>query len=157
MDENQVFSDTPRIGPLMWLLLAAFLIPPAAVTLVGNISGALPHQTLWVILLGSPVFLILITLPRRYELSAETLCIYGVFYKKRIALAEVSGLKRLSKLKATLHPGSMYCSDPATALAIERQGRRSLVISPRDPAAFEARLLILSASGKKPAPEEADS
>ena len=138
-----LIRDTPRVGPLIWLLLSAFLLPPALVTFVGATSNPLPHQTLWVILLGCPIALILVSLPREYQLDDTTLHIRGWLYALRIARTEILSVQRIPAWRALVHSRSMYCSDPAKALLISytaKKGTRqkSLVISPHDPAPFLA-------------------
>ncbi|MBN2494417.1 MAG: PH domain-containing protein [Deltaproteobacteria bacterium] len=134
--DGELHRDVPRIGKEMWVLLFCFLLPPAGVTLVGNATGALPHQTLWVVLLSCPVFVILITLPRRYEIHADRLAIVGVYYRYRIPFDDLSEIRAISPGRALLHPGSLFCSDPGKALALDRLSRRTLVISPSDPESF---------------------
>jgi hypothetical protein len=127
----------------MWLLLSVFLLPPALVTFVGAMTYPLPHQTLWVILLGCPIPLILLCLPREYQLDDTTLHICGWLYHLRIAREEILSVQRISTWKALINPRSMYCSDPAKALLLTYCGKtgkrpKSLVISPCDPAPFLA-------------------
>ena len=136
-----LIRDTSRVGPLIWILLSAFLLPPALVTFVGANSNPLPHQTLWVILLGCPIPLIFVSLPREYRLDDTTLHVRGWLYHLRIARAEILSVQRITAWKALIHPRSMCCSDPAKALLITytvNQGKRqkSLVISPQNPAPF---------------------
>jgi len=130
--------DRPRIGLAMWLLLAGFLIPPSLVTLVGNLLGSIPHQRLWVILLGIPIPLMLLSLPRFYTLDAEQLTISGLFYRYRLQRKQILAVRRVGIGRALVHPGSVFCSDPGRALMIERAGRLPVVISPQEPAPFLA-------------------
>jgi hypothetical protein len=125
----------------MWLLLSAFLLPPALVAFAGAMTYPLPHQTLWVILLGCPIPLILISLPKEYLLDETTLHIRGWLYHLSIARAEILSVQRIPAGKALIHPRSMYCSDPSKALLITyslKTGKRqkSLIISPQDPVPF---------------------
>ncbi len=130
--------DRPRTGPIMWLLLAGLLIPPAVVTFMGNAVGGIEHQRLWVLLLGLPIPVILLSLPRAYSLDAETLTVHGLLYRLRVPRQQVRAVTAISAPRALLHPGSTFCSDPGHALRIERAGRMDLIISPRDPAPFLA-------------------
>lgn len=123
--------DQPRIGPAMWLLLACFLIPPAVVTVIGNMVGTIPNQRLWVILLGVPIPLLLFSMPRRYTLGPEGLTITGLFYRFRVPRAQIKSVERVGMGRALVYPGSVFCSDPGRALLIERSGKLNLVISPR--------------------------
>ena len=135
-----VLVDTPRIGPIMWVLLACFLLPPALVTWVGNQMGGIPHQTLWVVLLCLPGVLMLLSLPRYYKLTPDKLIIAGLFYKLRIPLDSIVTVRPVSTARALMHPGSIFCSDPGRAILIERKGHFSLFISPSKPEAFLASL-----------------
>jgi hypothetical protein len=133
-----LIRDVPRIGPLLWLLLSAFLLPPAFVAFIGAVTYPLPHQTLWVILLGCPIPFILLSLPKEYQLDEKTLHIRGWLYHLSIAREEILSVQRISAWKALTNPRSMYCSDPAKALLITYSGKtgkrpKSLVISPHDP------------------------
>lgn len=133
--------DIPRIGPSVWLLLSAFLLPPALVVFFGTMTSPLPHQTLWVILLGCPIPIILMSLPREYRLDDTTLHIRGWLYHLSIARENIMTVQHASAWKAFIHPRSMYCSDPSKALLVvykTKNGRKtkSLVISPQNPAPF---------------------
>lgn len=137
-DESPVFQDVPKTGPVLWLLLLGFLIPPCAVEFIGNTLGGIPHQTLWVILLGLPIPLVLLSLPRSYTIDKKHLTISGFLYKKRILLEDIEAVAPIGTLKALLHPGSLFCSNPAQALKLARKKGRILVISPTDPKPFLA-------------------
>ena len=137
-DESLVFKDVPKTGPVLWLLLLGFLIPPCAVAFIGNTLGVIPHQTLWVILLGLPIPLVLLTLPRRYTIDKKQLTISGFLYKKRIFLEDIEAVESIGTLKALLHPGSLFCSNPARAITLVRKTGRILVISPTAPGPFLA-------------------
>jgi len=126
------YVDIPKTGPLMWVMLAAFLIPPALVAYLGRYVVPIPHQTLWVILLGSPFPLILLSLPRKYALDGRQLQITGLFYRVRVPLAEIEQIEPITTGRALFHPGSMYCADPQKALKLTRKKGRALVISPTD-------------------------
>ncbi|NMB75554.1 MAG: hypothetical protein GYA21_10550 [Myxococcales bacterium] len=128
--------DVPRIGWLLWLVLFCFLIPPAVVALIGSRLGGIPHQNLYVILLGLPIPLGVLSLPRRYVLDEEEFRIEGLFYKVRVPRAQIRGLTRVTAAVALLHPASMFCSDPSAAYRLERRGRRGLIVSFKDPRPF---------------------
>lgn len=130
--------DTPRVGPAMWSLLAGFLIPPALITLFGSLIGGIPNQKMWILLLGAPIPIMLLSLPRTYRLDTEGLTISGLFYRLRVKRAQVLSVRRVGMGRALVHPGSVFCSDPGRALLIERAGKFPLVISPRNPAPFLA-------------------
>ena len=130
--------DQPRVGGVTWAMLACFLLPPALVTLIGNNWVVIPHQTLWVILLGVPIPLILLTLPRRYAIDPQHLTITGFIYRVRIPRQDILSITPIGTLRALFHPGSMYCSDPARALRITRRTRRELIISPAEPGPFRS-------------------
>ena len=135
-DESPIFRDVPKTGPVLWLLLLGFLIPPCAVAFIGNSIGGLPHQTLWVILLGLPIPLVMLSLPRSYTIDSEHLTISGFVYRVRVPLGEIRSVKPIGTLRALLHPGSLFCSNPARALRLVRNRGRILVISPTDPEPF---------------------
>ena len=135
-----VLLDTPRIGPIMWALLAGFLLPPALVTWAGNQMGGIPHQSLRVVLLCLPGVLMLLSLPRYYKLTPDKLIIAGLFYKLRVPLDSIVAVSKVGTGRALMHPGSIFCSDPGRAILIERKGRFSLFISPSKPDAFLASL-----------------
>jgi hypothetical protein len=122
----------------LWILLMGFLLPPCLVSFSGNLLGGIPHQTLWVILLGIPIPLVLLSLPRKYTIGKKHLTISGFFYKKRIALEDIETVEPIRALRALLHPGSLFCSNPSRALRLARRKGRILVISPTDPAPFLA-------------------
>lgn len=136
--ESPIFQDVPKTGPVLWLLLLGFLVPPCAVAFIGNSLGGIPHQTLWVILLGLPIPLVLLFLPRSYTIDEKHLTVSGFLYKKRIPREDIAGVEPIGTLKALLHPGSLFCSDPARALKLVKKKGRILVISPTDPAPFLA-------------------
>lgn len=135
---GEEYVEFPRTGPLMWVLLAAFLIPPALVAYLGNYVVYIPHQTLWVILLGCPFPLILLTLPRKYILNPEQIQIAGWFYRLRIPASEIVSIEPISTGRAIFHPGSMYCADPQRAWKLTRKKGRALVFSPNQPERFRA-------------------
>jgi hypothetical protein len=130
------YIDIPKMGSVMWVLLACFLIPPALVTYLGNYLVPIPHQMLWVILLGCPFPVILLSLPRKYILDQEKLTISGLFYRIRVPYDHVVKIERITTFKALLHPGSIYCADPQRALMLTRTKGRALVISPTEPDRF---------------------
>jgi len=132
-------EDVPRIGPVMWLLFAALLIPPAVIALMGRYGLIVSNQKLWVILLGIPIPVILLTLPRKYMLAAGELRIIGFFYRLRIPFDSVRSLIPISTGRALVHPGSIFCTNPARALKLERRKGSTLIISPKDPGPFLAR------------------
>lgn len=132
--------DIPRIGWLLWVVLLCFLIPPAVVALVGSRMGGIPHQNFWVIMLGLPIPLAILTLPRRYVLDAEEFRVEGLFYRVRVPRSQIRGLSRVSPAVALLYPSSMFCSDPSAAYRLDRRGRRSLIVSFKDPRPFLAAL-----------------
>ncbi len=136
--ESSIFRDVPKTGPVLWLLLLGFLIPPCAVTFIGNSLGGIPHQTLWAILLGLPIPLVLLSLPRSYTIDKKHLTISGFLYRKRIPREDIEAVESIGTLKALLHPGSLFCSNPAQALKLVRKKGRILVISPTDPGPFLA-------------------
>ena len=136
--ESSVFRDVPKTGPVLWLLLLGFLIPPCVVAFIGNSLGGLPHQTLWVIVLGLPIPLVLLSLPRSYTIDKKHLTISGVLYRKRILLEDIAAVEPIGTFKALLHPGSLFCSNPALALKRVRKKGRILVISPTDQGPFLA-------------------
>lgn len=119
-------------------MLLGFLIPPCAVAFIGNAMGGLPHQTLWIILLGLPISLVLFALPRSYTIDEKHLTVTGFLYKKRVPLQNIAAVESIGTLRALLHPGSLYCSDPARALRVVQKQGRILVISPTDPKPFLA-------------------
>ena len=130
--------DTPRVGWILWLALGGFLIPPVLMILYGIWMEPLPYQQLWIVLLLAPIPLIVFSLPRHYRLDASALVVVGSFYRVNIPRAEIERIQPISIGKALLHPGSLFCSDPAKALLIERKARRALVISPENTAPFLA-------------------
>jgi hypothetical protein len=136
--ESPIFRDVPKTGPVLWLLLLGFLIPPFAVAFIGNAVGGLPHQTLWIILLGLPIPLVLLALPRSYTIDGRHLTIAGFVYKKRVLLENIASVEPIGTFKALLHPGSLFCSDPSRALKLVQKKGRILVISPTDPKPFLA-------------------
>ena len=132
-------KDVPRIGPLLWLLFAALLIPPTVIALMGRYGLIVSHQKLWVILLGLPIPVILLTLPRKYIIAANELRIIGFFYRLRIPFDSIRSLTPISTGRALVHPGSIFCTNPAQALKLERRKGSTLIISPKDPGPFLAR------------------
>jgi hypothetical protein len=136
--EPPVFQDVPKTGPVLWILLLAFLIPPCAVAFFGNLAGGIPHQKLWVTLLGIPIPAMLLSLPRKYTIDQKRLTISGFLYRKRIPIEEIESIAPIPTFRALLHPGSLFCSDPSRALKLVRKKGRILVISPTDPAPFLA-------------------
>lgn len=136
--ESPIFRDVPKTGPVLWLLLLGLLVPPSAVAFIGNALGGLPHQTLWLILLGLPIPLVLLSLPKSYTIDGSHLTIAGFLYKKRITRENIGAVEPIGTFKALLHPGSLFCSDPARALKLVQKRGRVLVISPTDPAPFLA-------------------
>lgn len=129
-------EDFPRVGPATWFLLAAFLIPPTLITFIGNLIGGFPHQTLWIILLGCPIPIVMLLLPRKYVLDSQYFCILGVFYRVRIPREEIVSIQPVSLIEALLHPGSFFCSDPSHGLKLVRRNRRAVIISPKNPQPF---------------------
>jgi len=123
---------------VVWLLFLGFLLPPALLVWFGRTLGPLPHQTLWSVLLGLPAVLLLAMLPRKYSLDAEALVIHGYLYRLRVPRARIRAVQPVSALRAMLHPGSMFCSDPRRALAVDRDRGPRLVISPTRPGPFLA-------------------
>ena len=107
-----LIPDPKPPGPVLWLLLLGFLIPPCVVAFIGNSLGGLPHQTLWVIVLGLPIPLVLLSLPRSYTIDKKHLTISGVLYRKRILLEDIAAVEPIGTFKALLHPGSLFCSNP---------------------------------------------
>jgi hypothetical protein len=136
--ESSILKDVPKTGPVLWILLMGFLIPPCAVAFIGNLKGGIPNQALWVILLGIPIPLVLLSLPRMYTIDSRHLTISGFLYKKRIPLEEIESVEPVKTHQALSHPGSLFCSDPARALKLVRKPGRTLIISPTDPAPFLA-------------------
>jgi hypothetical protein len=136
--EPSIFQDVPKTGPILWILLLGFLIPPCALVFLGNLLGGIPHQTLWVILLGIPFPVVLFSLPRKYTIDKKHLTISGFVYRKRIPIDEIESVQPITTLRAMLHPGSVFCSEPGRALKLVRRKGRILVISPTDPAPFLA-------------------
>jgi hypothetical protein len=137
-DESHIFRDVPKTGPVLWIMLLGFLLPPCAVAFIGNALGGLPHQTLWVILLGLPIPLVLLALPRSYTIDDRYLTVAGFLYKKRVPLENIASVEPIGTLRALLHPGSLFCSDPSRALKLTQELGRILVISPTDPKPFLA-------------------
>jgi len=138
-DSPVSIKDVPKIGPLLWLLLAALLIPPAVISLMGRYGLIVSHQKLWVLLLGIPIPVILLTLPRKYLLEDNELKIIGFFYRLRIPFESIRSLSPISTGRALVHPGSIFCTNPGRALKLERSKGSTLIISPRDPGPFLAR------------------
>jgi hypothetical protein len=137
-DESHIFRDVPKTGPVLWLLLLGFFVPPCAVAFIGNALGGLPHQTLWIILLGLPIPLVLLALPRSYTIDDRHLTVAGFLYKKRISRENIAAVEPMGTFRALLHPGSLFCSDPSRALKLTQKKGRILVISPTDPKPFLA-------------------
>lgn len=131
-------EDIPRIGLLMWFLLGCLLVPPAVVTFLGNVLGPIPHQRLWIVLLGIPFPLLFVAMPRKYFISGEELVVKGFLYRLRVPASSIISVDAIGRLKALLAPGSIFCSDPARALLIKRKGKMALVISPRNKEPFLA-------------------
>lgn len=119
-------------------MLLGFLVPPCTVTFIGNTLGGLPHQTLWTILLGIPIPLVVLLLPRSYTIDDRHLTVAGFLYKKRISRENIVAVEPIGTFRALLHPGSLFCSDPSRALKITQKKGRILVISPTDPKPFLA-------------------
>lgn len=120
----------------MWVLLVALLLPALAVALVGSNYVNIPHKTLWVLLLASPVLFVIVSLPKSYTISNDELRIQGWYYRFRIHRSTIVSCEPMKPVKAILHPGSIFCSDPSTALKISRKKGYSPVISPRNPELF---------------------
>jgi hypothetical protein len=108
------------------------------VAFIGNALGGLPHQTLWIILLGLPIPLVLLALPRSYTIDDRHLTVAGFMYKKRVSLENIAAVEPIGTFRALLHPGSLFCSDPSRALKLTQKKGRILVISPTDPEPFLA-------------------
>jgi hypothetical protein len=123
--------DVPRIGWLMWVVLLCLLIPPAVVTLVGSRLEPIPHQTLWVVLLGCPFPAMFLILPKQYVLDDRQLTIAGFFYRVRIPREDILSVSRVHSLKALFHPRSIFCSDPSNAFLLTCKNGRGWIISPR--------------------------
>ncbi len=128
--------DIPRIGPLMWILFGFLLLPPAVVTFLGNMMGPIPNQRLWIVLLGLPFPLLFVAMPRRYIIKGGELIISGLLYKFRIPVSSIVSVEPIGRIKALLAPGSVFCSDPARALVVKREGKMDLVISPKNKEPF---------------------
>jgi hypothetical protein len=128
--------DIPRMGSVMWLMLIGFLVPPALVTYLGIHVVYIPHHILWIILLGCPFPLILLSLPRKYTLDRDRLLISGFFYRIRVPIADIVKVEPITSFRALLHPGSMFCTDPQNALKLTRKKGRALIVSPREQEAF---------------------
>jgi len=137
-DESHIFRDVPKTGPVLWLMLLGFLVPPCAVAFIGNSMGGLPHQTLWIILLGLPLPIVLLALPRSYTIDDKHLTVAGFVYRKRISRENIRAVEPIGTFRALLHPGSLFCSDPARALRVVQKKGRILIISPTDPRPFLA-------------------
>jgi hypothetical protein len=90
------------------------------------------------ILLGLPIPLVLLSLPRSYTIDKKHLTISGFLYRKRIPREDIEAVESIGTLKALVHPGSLFCSNPAQALKLVRKKGRILVISPTDPGPFLA-------------------
>ncbi len=132
--------DVPRVGPLMWLMLLALVLPPAFLVLLQRL-GPVPVATRpWVVLLCLPFFLVLLSLPRRYRLNGRQLVIEGLFYRKRIPREQIVSARRIGSAAALVSLGSVFCSDPGRAIELQRRRGRALVISPRRPELFLAAL-----------------
>ena len=136
--ETPVFRDVPKTGPVLWLMLLGFLVPPCAVAFIGNTMGGFPHQTLWVSILCLPIPLVLLALPRSYTIDDRHLTVAGFVYKKRVPLENIASVEPIDTFKALLHPGSLFCSDPSRALKLVQKKGRILIISPTDPKPFLA-------------------
>jgi len=135
-EESPSITDIPKIGGILWGMLSLLLVPPIALTLIGNSLGGFPHQTLWVILLGLPFPLTVLMLPRKYTLDNRQLSVIGVFYRIRVPRDQITAVERMAVGLALIHPSSIFCSDPARALRVRRQDRRPLIISPRNSEPF---------------------
>jgi hypothetical protein len=146
----QTIEDIPRVGWLLWIVLGGFLLPPTAVTFIGNQIGPFPHQTLWVILLGLPIPILLLSLPRKYRIESNHLAIVGLFYRLRVPEEEISAVVPVPAWVALVHPGSMFCSDPSCALKLVRTRGRNLIISPRNPEPFFAMVSSRQPSAHNP-------
>jgi hypothetical protein len=131
-------EDVPKTGGLVWVMFLGFLAPAALVVYVGHQVGPLPHQTLWVLLMGLPALILLLSLPRSYTLDQERLTIHGLLYRVRIPRERIRRVRRVGPGRALVSLGSVFCSDPARALAIERDRGLTLIISPRQPEPFLA-------------------
>lgn len=131
-----VIEDNPRIGSVTWIMLAAFLIPPAAIVYLENQGFQIPHPALWEILLGAPIFVILISFPRCYRLSEQWLVIAGFFYRLRIPREDILSIDRASFADALTKPGSVFCTNPRRAWLLKRRRGIDLVISPANPDPF---------------------
>jgi hypothetical protein len=136
--ELPIFQDVPKTGLVLWLLLAGFLSPPCMLACLAHFIGGIPHLTLWIILLELPIPLVLLSLPRRYSIDQKHLTISSYLYRKRIPIEEIVSVEPIDPRQALLHPGSLFCSNPARALKLVRKQGRILVISPTDPAPFLA-------------------
>jgi hypothetical protein len=134
--QGPIVEDIPRIGAVMWVLLSAFLIPPVLITLFGNLSGGFPHQTMWILLLGIPIPLILFLFPKKYVLDNKQLLIIGHIYKMRIAREEILWAKPIETSNALFCIGSIFCSSPQKAIEIKRRRGWNVIISPTDPTLF---------------------
>jgi len=134
--EGIQIEDAPRVGAITWVLLAAMLLPPALVTFIDRLGINVPHQRLWVILLGIPIFLIILSLPRKYLLDERRLSIVGLWYKLRVPLENIRSVSPTTAGEALVYPGSIFCTDPSRAIKIVRQKGITLVISPRAPEPF---------------------
>jgi hypothetical protein len=139
-DVATVIEDNPRIGFVTWIMLAAFLIPPAVVAYLEGQGFQIPHPLLWEILLGLPVFVMLLTFPRCYRLSDREFCIVGFFYRVRIPVDEILSLGPSSFADALIKPGSIFCTNPARALILKRRKGFDLLISPNDPSLFMEKI-----------------
>ncbi|HOX43593.1 MAG TPA: hypothetical protein PK668_08345 [Myxococcota bacterium] len=126
----------PRTSASVWLLFVGFLLPPALVVWFGRTLGPLPYQTVWVVLLGLPALILVLMLPRKYTLDAEALVIHGAIYRLRVPRSRIRAVRPVSALRALSALGSVFCSDPGHALAVERERGVRLIISPRRPGPF---------------------
>ncbi len=89
-------------------------------------------------LLGLPIPLLLVLMPRRYSIKGDLLVISGFLYRISVPLSSIVSVQAVGKMKALLAPGSIFCSDPSNALLVKRKGKMALVISPRKKEPFLA-------------------
>lgn len=120
----------------MWILLLALLLPPLSVALIGSQFIEIPDRTIWVVFLSLPIPIILLSFPKSYMVDERELLIQGWYYRLRIDRETIISCKPVSSLRAMLHPGSLFCSDPHKALKIDRTKGCSLIISPSQPSVF---------------------
>jgi len=135
-DVAAVIEDNPPVGFVTWIMLAAFLIPPAAIAYLVGQGFKIPHPLLWEIMLGLPIFVMLLTFPRCYRLSEREFSIVGFFYRVRVPKEAILSLGPASFADALIKPGSIFCTNPRRALILKRRKGCDLLISPRDPAPF---------------------